>query len=256
MTSGVQKTNYDCQHVEQYEQEDSQLVVTMVASEKKEDVRVKEKDHVKTAVYKLNLHCIGCARAIEKPIIRTQGVQNVNIDVESGKVMVKGVFNAKKMHELIEKKSKRKVEWLSPKPEHKVLKKEAMIENIQEEEVAKTTVIKLHLPCQKCAIDLENELLKLRGVYRVKIDRGEETCTIVGIVEEENLIKYIHKKAGKRGEIIRPKQKSEVKKIKEDVGEKIEESKSTDVVRAPYFIHCTHAPQWFSDEDPNSCTVM
>lgn len=47
------------------------------------------------------------------------GVQKVDTDVESGKVNVKGIIDVKKIHELIEKKSKRKVEIISPKPKEK-----------------------------------------------------------------------------------------------------------------------------------------
>ncbi|PKU60744.1 heavy metal-associated isoprenylated plant protein 4 [Dendrobium catenatum] len=253
MTSGVQQAHYACQHGELFEPEDYELVAAMIASERKEQVesKAKEKVQVITAIYKLNLHCNECGRAIEKPIIRTQGVENVYIDVESGKVTVTGIFDAKKMHELIKKKSKKKVEWISFKPEDKGVRKEEIVGKMRKEEVVKTAVIKLHLHCEKCENDLENKLLKLRGVHSVKIDRGEQTCTVVGIVEEEKLIEYIHKKAGKRGEIVQQK----VKKIKEDESEKKEEVKSKDVA-VPYFIHCTHAPQWFSDENPNSCSVM
>lgn len=104
-----------------------------------------------------------------------------------------------------------------------------------------------------------SNLSTIAGVHSVKMNRGEQTCTIVGTIEEAKLIKYIHKKTGKRGEVIQQKQekKPEVREIKEDEDEKKEEFffRSRDL-EMPYFIHCTHAPQWFSDEDPNSCTIM
>lgn len=52
------------------------------------------------------------------------GVQKVDTDVESGKVTVKGNFDVKKMHELMEKKSKKKVELISPKPKVEEKKEE------------------------------------------------------------------------------------------------------------------------------------
>jgi len=39
---------------------------------KVEEVKAKAEEII-TAVYKLNLHCPECARAIEKPLIRTSG---------------------------------------------------------------------------------------------------------------------------------------------------------------------------------------
>lgn len=63
------------------------------------------------------------------------GVQNVDIDVESGEVTVKGIFDPKKMYDIIEKKSKRKVDWISPKPKEEV--KEEKIQKIQKKEAIK-----------------------------------------------------------------------------------------------------------------------
>ncbi|KAK8944444.1 hypothetical protein KSP39_PZI008460 [Platanthera zijinensis] len=155
-----------------------------------------------TAVYKLHLHCKECARAVHKSITSAPGILKVDIDMESGKVTVKGIFDAKKLHEIIEKKSKRKVEWLSPKP--------------------------------------------VEGVESVKMDMKGQSCAVVGVVEEKKLLKYIHKKTGKRGKII--EQKQEKDEAKEEPKLELEVPK--------YFIHCSHAPQWFSDENPNACSLM
>ncbi|KAJ0970821.1 hypothetical protein J5N97_018780 [Dioscorea zingiberensis] len=252
----------------------------MVAVEKKE---VKEKQEVITAVYKLNLHCQECARSIEKHIIRLSGVEKVDTDVESGKVTVKGVLDVKKIHEHMEKKSKRKVELISPKPKEKDDKGSADKVVEKKEEVVRTTVVKVHMHCENCEHDLKWKLLKLKGVHTVKINREAETCTVTGTVEEKKLIEYIRRKIKKHGEIVPQKPKEEEKKKTEEKGskekeeekkktedkggakeeikkvenivEKKEEVKVTEVV-VPYFIHCTHAPQWFSDEDPNACSVM
>lgn len=94
------------------------------------------------------------------------------------------------------------------------------------------------------------------------MNRDDETCTIVGTVEEKKLVEYIRKKGRKYGEIVpqkEEKKKEEVKESKEakaEVVEKKEEVKQKEIV-VPYFIHCTHAPEWFSDENPNAyCSVM
>ena len=107
-------------------------------------------------------------------------------------------------------------------------------------------------------------MLYVTGVHSVKMNRDAQTCTIVSTVEEKKLIQYIRKKLRKQGEIVPPKQekkeeekkKEEIKESKEvkvEVAEKKEEVKT---IVVPYFIHCTHAPQWFSDENPNACSVM
>ncbi|XP_008786377.2 heavy metal-associated isoprenylated plant protein 4 [Phoenix dactylifera] len=242
----------------------------MVAGEKKELVVVeKEKrEEVITAVYKLHLHCKDCARQVEKTIIRTQGIHKVDIEVETGKVSVKGVFDPVKIHKRIEKKTRKKVELISPKPKEKVDKPPEKKVEKKKEEVVKTTVIKVHMHCKNCEYDLQRKLLKLKGVHTVKMNRDAQTCTVVGTIEEKKLIEYIRKKANKHGEIVpqkiekkvekeEEKKKVEVKDGKEkvEVVKEKEEVKSKDIV-VPYFVHCTHAPDWFSDENPNACSVM
>lgn len=44
----------------------------------------------------------------------------MDIEVETGKVSVKGVFDPVKIHKRIEKKTRKKVELISPKPKEKV----------------------------------------------------------------------------------------------------------------------------------------
>ncbi|PKA60076.1 hypothetical protein AXF42_Ash009760 [Apostasia shenzhenica] len=76
-----------------------------------------------------------------------------------GKVTVKGIFDAKKMHEVMEKERRKKVEC-------------------------------------------------------VRMNQEEQICTIIGTIEQETLVEYIHKKARKRGGIIIPQKQLEKKKKK------------------------------------------
>ncbi|RRT43186.1 hypothetical protein GW17_00026056 [Ensete ventricosum] len=124
---------------------------------------------------------------------------------------------------------------------------------------------KLHIHCGECARAIEKHIIRNAEIHKVETNRAAQTCTIVGTIKEEELIKHIRKKARKHAEIVPQKveKKVEEKKVKLEVKdgkeeltvEKKEELKTKDVV-VPYFIHCTHAPQWFSDEDPNACSVM
>ncbi|THU72997.1 hypothetical protein C4D60_Mb04t18150 [Musa balbisiana] len=225
----------------------------------------KKTEEVIVAEYKVHIHCGECARAVEKHIIRNAGVQKVDINVSSGKVIVKGSnFDVKQVQERVERKTRKKVELISPKPKPKEVKPPEKKKE-EKKEVIKTTVIKVHLHCSNCENDLKLILLKHKEIHKVETNRAAQTCTIVGTIKEEELIKHIRKKARKHAEIVPQKveKKVEEKKIKFEVKdgkeeltvEKKEELKTKDVV-VPYFIHCTHAPQWFSDEDPNACSVM
>lgn len=103
------------------------------------------------------------------------------------------------------------------------------------------------------------------GVESVSINSGAQTCTVTGTVEEKKLIEHIRKKVHKQGEVVKvekkviEKERVEVKKGKEeveiDVVKEKEEIKISDKF-VPYLIYYPHAPQWFSDENPNACCVM
>ncbi|MBA0852049.1 hypothetical protein Goshw_000484 [Gossypium schwendimanii] len=134
--------------------------------------------------------------------------------------------------------------------------------------------MKVHLHCDKCEQDLRNKLLKHKDIYSVKSDMKAQTLTVEGIMEPEKLLSYIKRKVHKHAEMISSKtmeakeekakeEKKEIVKVeakKEEVKVVSESSenkivKSTDA-NAPYFIHYVYAPQLFSDENPNACTIM
>ncbi|GAV90036.1 HMA domain-containing protein [Cephalotus follicularis] len=239
-------------------------------------VKVQEKkvDQVVTAVYKVNLHCRQCACEIKKPLIKTQGVHNVDVDMEKSEIKVKGVIDGIKIQKLIEKLSKKRVEFLSPQVQPKIKEKESVAAEKKsketEEEIIRTTSIKVHLHCHKCEHDLRNKLLKHKDVYSVKTDMEAQTLTVQGSIESEKLLSYMRKKAHKHAEIMASKHET---KKPEEMKEKSKsgESTSTAVVEfkeevkvevktkesnTPYFIHYVYAPQLFSDENPNACYIM
>ncbi|XP_021912671.1 heavy metal-associated isoprenylated plant protein 4 [Carica papaya] len=242
----------------------------------------KEKLEVITAVYKVNLHCPQCAFQIKKPLLRTQGVQNVDVDIEKSEIKVKGAIEVIKIHKLIEKWSRRKVELISPKikvqppilPEKKVVK--------EVKEVSRTITMKVHMHCHQCEHDLRKHLLKHKGIYTVKTDIKTQILTIQGTIESDKLLSYIRRKVNKNAEIIpavvtksEKKEESITKKEKVEVtveGKEKSTIKSTEMVEfkeetkvaatktndgaVPYFVHYVYAPQLFSDENPNACSIM
>lgn len=97
---------------------------------------------------------------------------------------------------------------------------------------------------------------------------------IEGVIEGEQLVKHIRGKLHKHAELVASKEIKKEEKIEEKIGEKkkVEEVKTAikvmgaeevkevqDKLKAtetPYIIHYVYAPQWFSDEDPNACSIM
>ncbi|KAL4384032.1 hypothetical protein GQ457_15G025410 [Hibiscus cannabinus] len=241
-------------------------------------------DGVITAVYNVNLHCRQCACDIKKPLLRTQGVHGVELDVEKGEIKVKGQVDVIKIHKIIEKVSRKKVEIVSPKI--KIPDAAPPIKPKEtKKQILRTTSMKVHLHCDKCEHDLRNKLLKHKDIYIVKSDVKAQTLTVEGTMESEKLLSYIKKKVQKHAEIISSKtveEKGEKKKEVVTVETKKEEKEIVTVeakkeavvavavaaesgektvvkstgATAPYFVHYVYAPQLFSDENPNACSIV
>ncbi|XP_075643541.1 heavy metal-associated isoprenylated plant protein 4 [Castanea sativa] len=282
----------------------------MAAEDEKKE---KEKIEVITAVYNVNLHCQQCANDIKKPLLRTQGVHTVEIDMEKGELKVKGAIDPVKIQKQIEKISKRKVELISPKIKAKESVPVEKKVKETKELISRTTSVKVHMHCDKCEQDLRKRLLRHKGIHNVKTDMKAQNLTVEGTIEPEKLLSYLKKKVHKHAEIIKSEKKEEKKeKEKEQEKEKgkpaekgeskpsekgegkptgkgeskpsekgegkptgKDEGKTTEATKivevreeikvvevktkegnAPYFIHYVYAPQMFSDENPNACSVM
>ncbi|OWM64320.1 hypothetical protein CDL15_Pgr014110 [Punica granatum] len=229
----------------------------------KEAVKEKVEASVITAVYKVNLHCRQCTYEIKKPLLRTQGIHHVDFDLEKNEVKVKGEIDALKIHKKIERLSKKKVELISPKIPVKAAaetEKKVVIKETKKEVAIRTIKIKVHMHCDQC-----------ERIFSVNTDMKTQTITLQGTVEESKLLSYIQSRVNKRAQIIPPPKPPEV--VAEVEKEKvIMETKTTTSVIVefkedkkveiktkegnPYFIPYVYAPQMFSDENPNACSVM
>ncbi|XP_021735543.1 heavy metal-associated isoprenylated plant protein 4-like [Chenopodium quinoa] len=207
------------------------------------------------------------------PSIEQAGVRAVDVNFEKSEVKVVGAFDSKKIHQKLERLSKRKVELLKVEQNYKHT---VVVEKVVKEtkEVAVFThKVKVHLHCEQCEADLRRKLLRHKGIYNVKSDMKAQTLAVEGTIESEKLVKHIRSKFHKHAELITAKEiKKEEKKEKTEEIKKVEETKTTNKVidveevknvqeklkasNTPYIIHYVYAPQWFSDEDPNACSIM
>ncbi|XP_074570443.1 heavy metal-associated isoprenylated plant protein 3-like [Curcuma longa] len=178
-----------------------------------------EKLVVTTVTLKIRLHCEGCIRRIRKTILKIKGVESVVFDTQTDQVIVKGTMDSKALPEKLKTKMKRDVVVVQPKKEGGGGEKKEKVGAGEEEKKKKK--------------DGAGE-----GEKKKK-DGGEE------------------KKKGSKGG-------------GGGGGEKKEEElvKAAAVGAAPagyameyyggygYRFEMVHAPQLFSDENPNSCSVM
>ncbi|KAK7261311.1 hypothetical protein RIF29_27620 [Crotalaria pallida] len=72
---------------------------------------------VTTVVLKVALHCQGCIERIRKTILKTKGVHDMAIDKDKETVTVKGTMEVKVLVEKLRERLKRKVEVVPPKKE-------------------------------------------------------------------------------------------------------------------------------------------
>ncbi|KAL8250315.1 hypothetical protein R6Q59_034008 [Mikania micrantha] len=275
-------------------------------------------------VLRVFMHCEGCARKVRRCLRGFDGVEDVQTDCKTHKVVVKGEkADPVKVLERIQKKSHRQVELLSPVPkppadEPKPEEKEPPKPEEKKEEPPQviTVVLKVNMHCEACAQEIRKRILRMKGVESVEPDLKNSEVTVKGTFEAAQLVDYVHKRTGKKAAVVKqdpePKKADEKgKEDKKDAGEKTEEKKAEaagdgkekdkeekkeaggdgggekgptgggddvkvmelrknefyyyhpemyQLLPARYTAEAAYgyppAPQMFSDENPNACSVM
>ncbi|KAM3341208.1 heavy metal-associated isoprenylated plant protein 3 isoform X1 [Capsicum galapagoense] len=92
--------------------------------EKKPEEKKAKEPQVSTVVLKILLHCDGCAHKIKRIIKKIDGVEDVKIDSKKDLVTVKGTMDLKELIPYLKDKLKRNVEIVPPKKEGGGEKKE------------------------------------------------------------------------------------------------------------------------------------
>ncbi|PKI60760.1 hypothetical protein CRG98_018843 [Punica granatum] len=241
------------------------------------------------------MHCEACARKIARALKGFEGVEEVSTDSKSSKVVVKGkAADPAKVFERLQKKSGRKVELISPIPkppeeksneaENKEENKEPKEEKKEEPPAPITVVLSVRMHCEACAQVLQKRVRKIKGVESVETDLSNDKVIVKGIFEPQMLVYYVKKRTGKQASIVKDEEKKgeeekkeekkeggdqdkkgdapEEKKDEGDQDEKSDEDKNkTDIKRSEYwpskyYMEYAYAPQIFSDENPNACSVM
>ncbi|GFP80506.1 copper transport protein atx1 [Phtheirospermum japonicum] len=252
-----------------------------MGEEKKEEVKEdkKEEEKAQEIVLKVDMHCEACARKVARALKGFEGVEEVTADYKASKVVVKGkAADPIKVCQRVQKKSGRKVEIVSPLPKPPLQdkpqpnKEEPKQENKEEPPAVVTVVLKVRMHCEACAQALQKRIGKVKGVESVVADVANDQVTVKGVLDPDKLVNDIYKKTGKQASLVKDEEKKEEKKDeekKEDKKEekkqeeenKEEEDKKIDVKKneylpPKYYMEYAYAPQMFSDENPNACSLM
>ncbi|TKY53916.1 Heavy metal-associated isoprenylated plant protein 26 [Spatholobus suberectus] len=254
--------------------------------EAKEEKKEEEKKHEskeeppQEIVLKVDMHCEACARKVAKALKGFQGVEEVTADSRTSKVVVKGkAADPIKVRERLQKKSGKKVELISPLPKPPEEKKEETKEPPKEEKKEEpppvvTVVLKVRMHCEACTQVIQKRIRKIKGVESVETDLANDQVIVKGVIDPAKLVHHVYKMTKKQASIVKDEEKKEEeKKEEEKKEEKEEENKEgeedkgkeednkTEIKRSEYwpsknYIDFSYDPQFFSDENPNGCSVM
>ncbi|KAF7840519.1 heavy metal-associated isoprenylated plant protein 7-like [Senna tora] len=151
-----------------------------------------------------------------------------------------------------------------------------------------TVILKVGMHCEACAQVIQKRIRKIKGVESVETDLGNDKVTVKGVIDPTKLVEYVYKRTGKQASIVKEEEQEkkkeeeddeEKKKQKEKLegdekkGEENEEIKKgeeeeeddddqSDIIKkmeywpSKYFTEYAYAPQIFSDDNPNACSLM
>ncbi|CAI8584870.1 unnamed protein product [Vicia faba] len=256
--------------------------------EKKGEEKKDEEQPPQEIVLKVDMHCEACARKVAKALKGFEGVEEVSANSKSSKVVVKGkAADPMKVLKRLQKKSGKKVELISPLPKPQEEKKE-------EEEIKKTPkaeekkdegptvvtiVLKIRMHCDACAQVIQKRIRKIKGVESVETDLGNDEAIVKGVIDPAKLVDEVYKRTKKQASIVKEeeekkeeekkeeekkeekKEGEEEKKESEEENKEEEDDNKSEIKRSEYwpskdYIDYAYAPEIFSDENPNACSIM
>ncbi|KAM7480172.1 hypothetical protein LguiA_028385 [Lonicera macranthoides] len=196
---------------------------------KKEDKKTeesKEPPPPQEIVLRVFMHCEGCARKVRRCLKGFDGVEDVQTDCKTHKVVVKGEkADPVKVLQRVQRKSHRQVELLSPIPkppadEPKSEEKETpKPEEKKEEPQVVIVVLKVHMHCEACAQEIKKRIQRIKGVENADPDLKSSQVTVKGVFDPPQLVEYVYKRTGKHAVIVKqdpPENKKEEDKAKEE----------------------------------------
>ncbi|KAM7526155.1 hypothetical protein LguiA_016057 [Lonicera macranthoides] len=190
--------------------------------EKKADAGAKKDDGAPSTVvvFKLDLHCEGCAKKVKRSVRHLEGVEEVKADSANNKLTVTGKVDPAALREKVEQKTKKKVELLSPQPkkeaagggagdkksaektEKKPEEKKTEEKKAPKEVPMSTVVLKTRLHCDGCIHKIKKIISKIKGVEKVTPDLGKDVVTVTGRMDAKELASYLKEKLRRSVEVI------------------------------------------------------
>lgn len=200
------------------------------AEEKAEEEKKEEPKPPAPFVLFVDLHCVGCAKKIERSIMKIRGVEGVVIDMAKNEVTVKGIVEPQAVCNKIMKRTKRQAKVLSPLP---ATEGEPIPEVVASQVSGQiiTVELQVNMHCEACAEQLKRKILKMRGVQSAVTDHSTGKVTVTGTMDGDTLVDYVYRRTKKQARIVpqpEPEPEPEPEKKEEPAAEeaKPEENKA------------------------------
>lgn len=249
--------------------------------ENKEIEEKKKEEETPEILLKVDMHCEGCARKVEKSLRKCEGVEEVKTDGKLRRVVVRGRRGADpvKLCEIVQKRTGRsKAQIISPlllkppKDEDEDEKKDDAApppkEKKEDQPKPITVVLKIRMHCDACAQVIQKRIKKIEGVETVEKDISNEQVIVKGFVDPAKLVEDVYRRTRRQASVVQEPEKEEEKK--EEPEKKEEEkgdqagAKKLEYWPPKYYLEHASAnsyaypppEQVFSDENPNACSVM
>ncbi|XP_049394279.1 heavy metal-associated isoprenylated plant protein 9-like [Solanum stenotomum] len=177
----------------------------------------------------VDLHCVGCAKKIERSISKIRGVEGVVIEMAKNQVTIKGVIEPQAVCDRITKKTKRVAKVLSPLP---VAEGEPIPEVVASQVSGLTTVeLNVNMHCEACAEQLKKKILRMKGVRSAETEASTGKVTVTGTMDANKLVDYVYRRTKKQAKIVpqpEPEPEKPAEETKPDEAKPVEEPKPED----------------------------
>ncbi|XP_030467210.1 heavy metal-associated isoprenylated plant protein 9-like isoform X1 [Syzygium oleosum] len=190
--------------------------------EKQEEKKEEEPKPPSPLILYVDLHCDGCAKKVERSIMKIRGVEGVEIDMDKNQVTIKGVVEPEAVCNRITRKTKRRVKVISPLPP---AEGEPLPQVVTSQVSGIVTVeLNVNMHCEACAEQLKKKILKMRGVQTAATELSSGKVMVTGTMDPNKLVDYVYRRTKKQAKII-PQPEPEKQEEKKEGSEPAEEAK-------------------------------
>ncbi|KAG9455418.1 hypothetical protein H6P81_008322 [Aristolochia fimbriata] len=149
----------------------------------------------------VDMHCVGCAKRVERCLMKVRGVEEVKIDMSQNHITIKGIVDPQALCTRIHKKTNRRAKVVSPLPPPEADPTQPQIVTSQVSGVT-TVVLHINMHCEACAEQLKRKILKMRGVQSAETELGSGKVTVTGTMDANRLVEYVYRRTRKLAQIV------------------------------------------------------